>query len=120
MNTRSTIRTVKTTYEGEVSDYRAWTPDEYPDTERLLARVVCDLDPASGLTRREQVAKVIIEEFFDDEVSESDILDKPLNGFAYSWKRGDQHLITLKALHAYTFQRSTNLLSAIFNLVKAI
>ena len=42
---KSIVKTVKTTHKGEVSDYRAWTPDEYPDTERLLAQVVCDLNP---------------------------------------------------------------------------
>ena len=76
---------MKTVHKGLTQEYRAWTDDEEPDTEKIVARVVCDLDNESDMTATQQVYYFMMNEFFHgSDVTGDDILDEP--ECAYSTK----------------------------------
>lgn len=77
-----------------MTEFRAWSENEEPDTENLLAKITCDLDFDLTDSYVEQVMRYLREEFFDETVGEEDIIERL--GFAYAVRPGRPHYLALQ------------------------
>lgn len=52
---KSIVASITTEYQGTVTEFRAWEESEEPDTEMILARVMCDIELTPGVPKSDQV-----------------------------------------------------------------